>query len=153
MIDNFDNEYRFLSNFGPGQIEYEGEVYQTSEHLYQTLKTLDPEEQKFVRISSTPGESKRRGKKITRREDWNEVKDEIMRMILGLKFSQNPHLMKKLLDTGDQKLIESNTWGDTYWGVCFGNGQNKLGLMLQEVRSNEIKARGAHPQERKLDED
>ncbi len=111
MIDKFAGEYRFLSNFSPGQIEYEGEVYLTSEHLYQALKTLNPEEQKFVRIAPTPGEAKRRGKKITLREDWDQVKDEIMRTVLDLKFSQNPDLMEKLLATGDQELIEGNNWG------------------------------------------
>lgn len=136
MIDSFRGEYRFLSNFGPGQIELGKEVYLTSEHLYQALKTLDPKEQKFVRIAPTPGEAKRRGKKITLREDWDEVKDDIMRMVLDLKFSQNPDLRRKLLATGDQELIESNIWGDVYWGVCFGSGQNKLGLLLQETRAN-----------------
>lgn len=135
MIDSFMGQFRFLSNFGPGQIEYEGEIYSTAEHFYQTAKTLDDEEQKFVRISPTPGEAKRRGKKITMREDWDEVKDGIMRKTLRLKFEQNPELAKKLLDTGCQELIEGNTWGDTYWGVCFGTGQNKLGLLLQELRT------------------
>jgi ribA/ribD-fused uncharacterized protein len=141
MIDKFDGPNRYLSNFGPGQIVHDNKVYETAEHLYQALKTLDPEEHEFVRKSPTPGEAKKRGKKITLREDWDQVKDEIMRMILDLKFSQNPELMEKLLATGDQELIEGNWWGDTYWGVCFGSGQNKLGLLLQEVRSAERKKR------------
>ena len=134
MIDKFEGKYRFLSNFGTGQIEYEGEIYLTAEHFYQAAKTLDDDEQKFVRISPTPGEAKMRGKKVTKREDWDEVKDGIMRKALRLKFEQNPELAKKLLATGDQELVEGNTWGDTYWGACFGSGQNKLGLLLQERR-------------------
>ncbi len=135
MIDKFVGENRFLSNFGPGEIEYEGEVYLTSEHFYQAAKTIDDEEQKFVRLAPTPGEAKKRGKKITLRDDWDKVKDGIMRKALRLKFEQNPELAQKLLDTGDQELIEGNTWGDVEWGVCFGTGQNKLGLMLQERRT------------------
>lgn len=135
MIDKFYGKYRFLSNFGEGQIEYEGEVYLTSEHFFQAAKTIDDAEQKFVRIAPTPGEAKKRGKKITMREDWDEVKDGIMRKALRLKFEQNPELAKKLLATGDQKLVEGNTWGDTYWGVCFGSGENKLGLLLEELRA------------------
>lgn len=136
MIDKFEGEYRFLSNFGKGQIEYEGEVYLTSEHFFQAAKTINDAEQRFVRLSATPGEAKRRGKKITMREDWDEVKDGIMRKALRLKFEQNPELAKKLLATGDQELVEGNNWGDAYWGVCFGNGQNKLGLLLQELRAD-----------------
>jgi ribA/ribD-fused uncharacterized protein len=135
MIDKFEGKYRFLSNFGPGKVEYEGRVYLTSEHLYQALKTLDPDEHEYVRVAPTPNEAKKRGKKITKREDWDEVKDEIMKMVLELKFHQNPDLIDKLLATGSEELIEGNTWGDTYWGVCFGTGQNKLGLLLQELRS------------------
>lgn len=127
-------QFRFLSNFWVSPIVYEGEEYPTAEHFYQAAKTVDDEEQKFVRISPTPGEAKKRGKKVTLREDWDEVKDGIMRKALRLKFEQNPELAQKLLATGDQELIEGNTWGDTYWGVCFGTGQNKLGLLLQERR-------------------
>jgi predicted NAD-dependent protein-ADP-ribosyltransferase YbiA (DUF1768 family) len=31
--------------------------------------------------------------------------------------------------------VEGNSWGDTYWGVCKGKGQNKLGHILMQVRS------------------
>lgn len=135
MISEFQGEYRFLSNFGPGEVKYEGKVYPTSEHLFQALKTLDPKEQHFIWISPTPGIAKRRGAAVPLREDWEEVKDSIMKMVLDLKFSQNPDLMEKLLATGEVELIEGNTWNDTYWGVCNGVGQNKLGLLLQELRA------------------
>ena len=39
-----------------------------------------------------------------------------------------------LIKTGDQELIEGNYWNDTYWGVCKGVGQNKLGKILMRVR-------------------
>lgn len=138
MIDSFTGKYKFLSNFGLAEIEYKGKFYPTSEHLYQALKTSDSEEHEFVRISPTPGEAKNRGKKITRRENWDEAKDGVMKMILRLKFQQNPNLAQQLLDTGSQELIEGNTWGDLYWGKCFGNGQNKLGIFLQELRDELI---------------
>ncbi len=144
MIDKFEGEYRFLSNFSKGQIEYEGEVYLTSEHFFQAAKTINDAEQEFVRIAPTPGEAKKRGKKITLREDWDEVKDGIMRKALRLKFEQNPELAKKLMDTGCQELVEGNTWGDVEWGVCFGTGQNKLGLLLQELRETLLDQARAH---------
>jgi len=31
-------------------------------------------------------------------------------------------------------LIEGNTWGDTYWGVCRGRGSNNLGKLLMKIR-------------------
>lgn len=53
--------------------------------------------------------------------------------LLMKKFNQEP-FHSKLIATGDSQLIEGNTWGDTYWGVCRGKGQNKLGKLLMKVR-------------------
>jgi predicted NAD-dependent protein-ADP-ribosyltransferase YbiA (DUF1768 family) len=53
--------------------------------------------------------------------------------LLRQKF-QNPELREKLLCTGKLELIEGNYWGDTYWGVCRGVGENRLGKLLMLVR-------------------
>ena len=53
---------------------------------------------------------------------------------VNAKFSTNESLKKRLLETGDEELIEGNTWNDTYWGVCKGVGLNKLGEILMRVR-------------------
>jgi predicted NAD-dependent protein-ADP-ribosyltransferase YbiA (DUF1768 family) len=50
------------------------------------------------------------------------------------KFSRNPELRVKLLNTGDLQLVEGNYWGDTFWGVCNGKGENHLGKILMRVR-------------------
>jgi len=55
--------------------------------------------------------------------------------VVSAKFLQNPPLMFKLIHTDDQELIEGNSWGDTYWGVCRGSGQNKLGKILMAIRT------------------
>ena len=52
------------------------------------------------------------------------------------KFSGSQSLADALLSTGDEKLIEGNTWNDHYWGVCDGKGLNKLGGILERVRDN-----------------
>lgn len=41
----------------------------------------------------------------------------------------------QLLATGGVELIEGNDWGDAFWGVCGGYGQNWLGVLLMLVRS------------------
>lgn len=65
--------------------------------------------------------------------------------IVRLKFKQNKHLAKRLLDTDDALLIEGNTWHDNYWGdckcshpKCSNKGRNALGEILMEIR-DEIK--------------
>ncbi len=51
------------------------------------------------------------------------------------KFTRHFDLREKLLATGDRKLVEGNTWGDTFWGVCRGNGKNHLGKILMKIRA------------------
>ena len=133
MINKFQGETRWLSNFEECNIEIEGKVYPTTEHAYQAFKTLNEEEHEKVRLAATPGKAKRLGRKITLREDWEDVKDEVMYHVNWLKFL-NPELRMKLLETGDQELVEGNDWGDTYWGVCKGKGKNRLGEILMEIR-------------------
>src|SRR4051812_21328901 len=43
-IAEFQGEYRFLSNFWPATVEFEGIRYPTAEHAYQAAKTLDAKE-------------------------------------------------------------------------------------------------------------
>ena len=57
-----------------------------------------------------------------------------MKKILYSKFAQNPYLAYGLLATGNEELIEGNTWGDKIWGQVNGEGQNLLGKILMEVR-------------------
>ena len=53
--------------------------------------------------------------------------------LIDQKFD-HPHLRDLLLATKQRVLIEGNTWGDTFWGVCNGVGQNHLGRTIMEKR-------------------
>lgn len=97
-------------------------------------KTLDPEIRKLIQDSPTPRDAKKLGMKIQLREDWEEIKFDVMRDVLIQKFTQEPY-RTKLLSTGDAYLEETNTWGDVIWGVCNGVGQNNLGKTIMEIRS------------------
>lgn len=134
-IDRFDGEYAFLSNFYESSALYDGVMYPTAEHAYQAAKTLYPDEQERIRNARTPGQAKRLGRQVTMRPDWDEVKVAVMRVVLVTKFQHNAEIRQKLIDTGDSYLEEGNWWGDTFWGVCKGKGQNKLGLLLMQLRS------------------
>jgi len=134
LISSFQNDYRFLSNFYKTPIYYEDITYPSSEHAYQALKTLDINERKFISSLPSPGEAKRYGKKIKIRENWDKIKFNIMSEIVKQKFLQNSELKRLLIETGDNQLIEGNNWGDTYWGVCNGKGQNCLGKILMNLR-------------------
>lgn len=133
-IEGFDKEFAFLSNFYPSLMEVERMEYLTLEHAYQALKTKDRTERLAIAALESPGAAKRAGRKVTLRDDWEEIKLEVMKNLVRLKFTLHEDLKEKLLDTGNAYLEETNTWRDRFWGVCKGEGQNHLGRILMEVR-------------------
>lgn len=137
MINRFTGCYRFLSNFYPALIRYQGWIWPSAEHAYQAMKTFDQDQRKEILHADTPSIAKRIGRHVTMRYNWDKVKLDIMRDIVRAKFEQNPDLMLDLLGTGDEELIEGNHWGDTFWGQCNGVGENWLGKILMEIRDGQ----------------
>lgn len=132
-IDSFQGAYRFLSNFWPAKVVLDGIEYDSVEHAYVASKTLNEIARKDI-AGMTPGQSKRYGRTLKLRPDWEEVKLTIMEDLVRQKFKR-PDLAKLLRSTGKAELIEGNTWGDTFWGVCRGVGENNLGKILMRVRA------------------
>ena len=132
-INKFSGEYAFLSNFYPCKFEFENFPYFNSEQAFQASKTTNTNDKRKIREAKDPGEAKRLGRKIKLRPDWESVKLKIMEEILTEKF-KNPELKRRLLNTGNEELIEGNTWGDTFWGIYNNRGQNWLGKLLMQVR-------------------
>lgn len=135
VIDDFRGPYRWLSNFHICSIQYEELWYPSTEHAYQAAKTHVPDHRLlFTKAGLTPGQSKRLAKLFPLRPDWETVKESIMLELLRFKFTNHDDLREKLLATGQTHLVEGNTWGDVYWGVCAGHGRNRLGFLLMLVR-------------------
>lgn len=132
-VRGFEGEHRFLSNFYPSVIYYSLVRYPTVEHAYQAAKTLDLQTRQMISLAPSPGQAKRMGRKVALRADWEERKIGIMRTLLRKKFATKV-MRDKLLATGSMLLVEYNTWGDRFWGVCDGRGQNHLGKLLMEIR-------------------
>ena len=136
-IDSFDGEHRFLSNFHVQDkpIVVDGLVFDSVEAAYQAAKTLDPVARaRFQEL--TPFESKKFGRRLDLREDWEDVKVGIMEELVRYKFNSDNQLAQKLIETFPAMLVEGNWWGDRFWGVCRKNhaGQNHLGRILMKVR-------------------
>lgn len=137
MINSFQKEYFFLSNFYEAPIKYDGILYRNSEAAYQAQKCANQADRKqFETLNAT--EAKKLGRTVTLRKDWEDIKVKVMREIVSEKFSQNQDLREKLISTGDEYLEEGNDWGDRIWGTVQGQGQNLLGKILMETREREI---------------
>lgn len=134
-IERFRGVHAFLSNFYAAPVGFEGLLYPTVEHAYQAAKSLDVAIRRGIRDLSTATNAKMRGRAIRPlRTDWEQVKFDVMLTCLRSKFL-NPELRAQLVATGDARLVESNTWGDRVWGVCDGRGENHLGRLLMQVRT------------------
>lgn len=146
-ISSFRGDYHFLSNFHPSPVELDGVIYPYVENAFQAAKTLD-RKQRIPFVSMNPSEAKRAGRRLKLRGDWENVKPDIMLALVRDKFARTPALREKLLATGEARLIEGNTWGDTIWGVCRGKGKNMLGKILMRVRAEIVQEEGAGGGER-----
>lgn len=137
-IDSFRGEYRWLSNFWPCDIEFDGVIYPSVEHAYVASKTTDKSIREKVLACKTAGDAKRLGRSFTLRDDWDEVKLKFMENFVYQKFTKNRDLSAKLVATKGSVIEEGNTWGDTFWGVCGGKGKNHLGKILMDIRDNHL---------------
>jgi ribA/ribD-fused uncharacterized protein len=137
-IDSFTGDYDFLSNFHPCQVTLDDVEYPSVEHAYQAAKTLDTKARKPFHKRPLPSaaESKKMGRKLSIREDWESVKLQVMEDLLVQKFASGD-LKEKLLETGTRTLVEGNYWGDSFWGVDKKKGgQNHLGKLLMKIRDS-----------------
>lgn len=138
-IRGFRYEFAFLSNFYPATVSLDGLEYQCVEGAYQAAKTLDVVERKRLIPLNGPA-AKRAGRTLRLRRDWYQIRDLYMQSLVFKKFGRHPELCRKLLSTGDARLIEGNYWHDQYWGSCdcarhtAFPGKNMLGKILEETR-------------------
>ena len=134
IITRFRGPFKFLSNLYPTPITYKGNTYCCLEAAYQAQKSLDPAiHERFANIR-LPYKARGMGQRIkTIRPDWFDIRISIMEELLYIKFS-HPQLKEWLQCTGQSKIVECNTWGDTFWGIYNRVGENHLGTLLMKVR-------------------
>jgi ribA/ribD-fused uncharacterized protein len=133
-IGGFVGEYRWLSNYFPCRVEWEGRVYGSTEAAYHSGKYPAADRDLFTKLEPDPARKLSRVKPYDTAV-WEARKLRTMREVIWAKFSQNPELAQKLLATGDRYLEETNWWGETIWGVYQGQGQNLLGIILMDTRA------------------
>ena len=141
-IGGFVGEYRWLSNFFMCRVEWEGRTYTSSEAAYQSGKYPPAERDVFVTLDPDPAKKLSRSKPYDTAV-WEARKERTMREVVTAKFKQNRELADKLIATGDRVLEETNWWGDKIWGVYQGEGENKLGKLMMDVRRQLVKERAA----------
>jgi len=132
----FRGTLAWASNFAPVQVTLDDLIYPSVEHAYQAAKTDNPRLRMVIANAGTASDARHLGRRLTPALDWDERRDMVMLDLLKQKFN-TPKYMALLLATGDEELVEWNTWRDRYWGkdIHTGEGQNTLGRMLMYIRS------------------
>lgn len=138
--------YGWLGNMFAAPITYNGQIWRTSEALFQALRFEDLTIREMIRNDKSPMGAKMMMKKYKTKivvEPMSTVDIENMRLCLRLKFDQHPDLREKLIKTGDHIIFEDisarpKTPRNKFWGAFITNGQldgqNMLGKLLMELR-------------------
>jgi ribA/ribD-fused uncharacterized protein len=141
LVNGFSGDHLFLSNFYEHPLTWDGDAYPSGEAAYNAGKTLDPQWRAWIAAAPSPGEAKRRGRRVELRPGWDDLhRYVVMQQVLEAKFG-DPVLAERLLATGTACLIERNTWHDQTWGCCScprhqpALGKNLLGRYLMRRRA------------------
>ena len=132
-------DHHELSNFSPFGFEEGGVRWPTVEHYFQAQKFAEPEHAAYrerIRRVSSPKQAKSLGRTraIPIRADWDSARDQVMLAALRMKFA-DPTMRTILLETGLRQLVEASPT-DSYWGRGrSGNGTNRLGQLMMQVRA------------------
>lgn len=139
-----DPHYEF-TNFYRRPVHIDGKIWPTTEHYFQAQKYTDASVREHIRKMHSPREAFEFSREHAyNRSDWNEVREDIMRIALAHKFEEHQDLRDTLLATGDKRLVE-HTANDSYWGDGGdGKGKNRLGVLLMEVRHNFRNSKSKH---------
>lgn len=137
-ITQFKGEYAFLSNFHPAKVVLFGKEFRSAEHAYQSAKCKHRHGVEVISSKIKAGEAKKAGRTVVLIPNWDYHRLIVMRLVVQVKFMNDAELGRKLMETGDRKLVEGNYWGDRFWGVDLrsGKGANHLGRILMSLRDD-----------------
>jgi ribA/ribD-fused uncharacterized protein len=125
-----------FSNFSAHAVEFNGIKYPTAEHAFHAQKFSNKEVCERIRNCGSPLAAWELAHELKpqRRQDWDDVKVEILTEIVRSKVSQHPEVKNALLATGSEDIVEVNP-NDDFWGNgADGNGQNHTGKILMKIR-------------------
>lgn len=137
IITSFTGEYNFLSNNYVRPVTYNGLTFRCAASAYEAQKNLE-KAKLFVELG--PVEARQLGMSVKLREDWKEVREDIMYRILMNKFEDSEYMADKLKQLDGDILINGNRCHSNFWGVCscptclFRDRKNMLGVLLMKVR-------------------
>lgn len=133
----YEQDFYVFSNFASFKLFWASREFYTSEVAYHWEKFRGASIAQDIVTSQTSSHASFKAAielKDQVREDWYDVRVDIMRDILRAKTAQHEYVERKLLATGDREMIE-DSWRDDFWGWGENrDGQNMLGKLWMEIR-------------------
>lgn len=132
-----------------------GHEVKTAEHGMMFAKAVvfgDAEIARQILVAETPKAAKKLGREVANFtvELWNSIARDVLYHVNIQKFASDPVALAKLLETGESALAEMSPY-DPLYGTGFKEdsvwppetewGENRLGQVLEEVRSHFLSAR------------
>jgi ribA/ribD-fused uncharacterized protein len=147
--DETGGEFSAFSNSAKKSVEIDGTTYASVTHYYIAMKAREAKNDAMydkVMAAATAKAAKALEKKIVlKEEEWEPKQDSIMQKAVRAKFTQHPEIRAKLLETGNRPIGFADA-RDIYWSIGTSRdtekakkkskwrGQNKLGLIIEELR-------------------
>lgn len=136
----------WLGNMSPCKIIYNGEVWDSSEKLFQAMRFNDEVIRQKIRNEKGIFKSNLLASNLsiyTVVEPMSSLDIENLRTAMQLKFDQNKMLQLKLLSTDDMNLVlfrkQHYNTEDLFWGMTIideqWTGMNIVGKILMEIRA------------------
>lgn len=141
--------YIYFSPYTAHQIEIDGVIYPTVEHVYQCSRYTDLKIIDEIRNAKSPVQAWETSTKYKHLQ-IPEFKDEnhklkVMEKLMRLKAEQHEEIRQALLDSGDLQIVKHITTyppGDGFWDDGEdGNGLNHIGRIWMKIRE-ELKNNG-----------
>jgi ribA/ribD-fused uncharacterized protein len=156
LFYSHNKTYGYMSNFYPSKFVDDNVEYNCSEQYFMKKKQelFDPTNITLankILTNNIPSEIKKFGRQVKNYDEdiWNNMRYDIMKNGLRLKFMQNLDIKQKLINTNPKKLFEASPY-DKIWGTGYNAvdtlhfieqneehklGTNLLGKALEEIRN------------------
>jgi predicted NAD-dependent protein-ADP-ribosyltransferase YbiA (DUF1768 family) len=134
-VDNF-----FLNNKYSCSVFILSRRFGNAEAAYQAHKTKEPQIRDiFTTIDAVNSQSL--GRRVNAYDGWEDDKINAMLLVVFEKFRQNPDILEKLLQTGNQKIVAISLSKETFWGTDDGVGEKILMYIRTYFKTRSVKNR------------
>lgn len=128
--------YELLGTCSPHGFRLDDRDWLSAEHYYQANKFAPGDYFDRIRAARHPEQARKLGEAWFKRKrsDWKSNRVLYMTRAMYTKCRAHEAVRKRLLETGNRRIIECSTF-DFFWGCGRdGRGENQFGRMLMRIR-------------------